>query len=152
MSQSVRPIACKPDPGAANATGPATVLEKSVVGHSARNARAGEGAIEESLPKIPKTPKTPKTPRAAHPMGETAKIRTGLPVSCWRCQQDSNYFLNGAQKYQMWGFRPDAPQAGTGTSLAEIASMIASKKTNKIGLYRAARWPSPLASPTLPTA
>src|SRR5262249_17762704 len=74
---------------------------------------------------LAKIAKIAKTPGAAHPLSETTKIGAGLPVSCWQCRQDLNYFRNGAQKYQMWGFRPDAPQAGTGTSLAEIAEIPA---------------------------
>src|SRR5262249_60113404 len=35
----------------------------------------------------------------------------------------ANFFPNGAQKYQMWGFMPEAPQAGIGGSLAEIAKI-----------------------------
>src|SRR5262249_41670363 len=33
----------------------------------------------------------------------------------------ANFFPNGAQKYQMWGFVPEAPQAGIDESLAESA-------------------------------
>src|SRR5262245_57193431 len=36
----------------------------------------------------------------------------------------ANYFSNGAQKYQMWGFMPEAPQAAIGVSLAESAQSV----------------------------
>src|SRR5262245_2795325 len=39
----------------------------------------------------------------------------------------ANYFPNGAQKYQMWGFVAEAPQAGIGVSLAEIAEKLAGR-------------------------
>ena len=81
--------------------------------------RIGDGGAE--------TAEIAETLLAVHPVGETAKIRTGLAVSCWHCRQNLNYCRNGAQKYQMWRQTPEAPQAPIGVSLAEIASMSSRK-------------------------
>ena len=42
----------------------------------------------------------------------------------------ANFFPNGAQKYHMWGFVAEAPQAGIGVSLAEIASPSKATETH----------------------
>src|SRR5215475_6272329 len=78
--------------------------------------------------------------------------RRGFSRPAYGRETAANFFPNGAQKYQMWGFVPEAPQGGTGISLAEIASVTWLNKASKLGVFEGDREISPpVPHPCWPT-